>query len=224
MKDITSHELNLLLTGHETAQRAHFWARPLNVAMHAYAIDTATRQAAFLAQLLVESDELRRKEELLNYSPHRLRQLWPHKFPDAASAVRYSHRAQALANHLYGARLGNRGEASGDGWRYRGRGLIQLTGRENYASFSRASGLDALADPDLLLLPEAAARSAAWFWQSRGLNALADQCSGLDAEVTFERICKLVNGGSTGLAQRKARWTRALHVLGLPLPRLEDQS
>lgn len=218
MKDITSDQLALLLTGHDTAQRARFWRAALAAAMGASAIDTPARQAAFLAQLLVESDELRRKEEALHYSPRRLRQVWPHEFPSDAAAAPYGYRPQALANRVYGARLGNRGVASGDGWRYRGRGLIQLTGRDNYASFARTTGLDVLADPDLLLLPHGAARSAAWFWQSRGLNALADHDAGHEGEAAFERISKLVNGGDIGLAQRKARWRRARHVLGLPVP------
>ena len=216
MKDITSQQLALLLTGHDTVCRARFWSAALNAAMQASAIGTPARQAAFLAQLLVESDELRRKEEALNYSPRRLRQVWPHEFSSDAAAASYGHRPQALANRVYGARLGNRGLASGDGWRYRGRGLIQLTGRDNYASFARSTGLDALANPDLLLSPQGAARSAGWFWQSRGLNALADQDGGHDGDAAFERICRLVNGGEIGLAQRRARWQRARHVLGLP--------
>lgn len=221
MKDITEHQLGLLLTGHDAPQRARFWIAALNDAMHMSAIDTPVRQAAFLAQLMVESDELRKREEVLNYSPQRLRQVWPREFPDAASAARYGHRAQALANRVYGARLGNRGEASGDGWRYRGRGLIQLTGRDNYASFARASGIDALGNPDLLSAPPGAASSAGWFWQTRGLNALADQDSPHDGLLAFEHICRAVNGGVTGLEQRMARWRRARRILGLPAPALK---
>lgn len=218
MNDITEQQLALLLTGHDGAQRARFWIASLNAAMRAGEIDTRTRQAAFLAQLLVESDELRHREELLNYAPRRLREVWPHEFPSDAAAAPFGHQAQALANRVYGARMGNRGVASGDGWRYRGRGLIQLTGRDHYASFARSTGLDVLADPDLLLLPDGAARSAAWFWQRRGLNALADHAAGPDGVAAFARICRLVNGGEDGFAQRHTCWRRARDVLGVPEP------
>ena len=216
MNDITTQQLALLLTGHDTAQRARCWNASLNAAMQAGEINTPTRQAAFLAQLLVESDELRHTEEQLNYSPRRLCEVWPHEFPSDAAAAPFGHRAQALANRVYGARMGNRGVASGDGWRYRGRGLIQLTGRDHYASFARTSGLDVLADPDLLLLPDGAARSAAWFWQRRGLNALADHDAGADGAAAFARICRLVNGGENGFALRHRCWRRARDVLGIP--------
>lgn len=216
MNDITEQQLALLMTGHDSAQRARFWIASLNAAMRAGEIDTPTRQAAFLAQLLVESDELRHREEILNYSPRRLREVWPHEFPSDAAAAPFGHQAQALANRVYGARMGNRGVASGDGWRYRGRGLIQLTGRDHYVSFARSSGLDVLADPDLLLLPDGAARSAAWFWQRRGLNVLADHAAGPDDVGAFGRICRLVNGGENGLAQRHRCWRRARDVLGVP--------
>lgn len=221
MNDITTQQLALLLTGHDTAQRARCWNASLNAAMQAGEINTPTRQAAFLAQLLVESDELRHTEEQLNYSPRRLREVWPHEFPSDAAAAPFGHRAQALANRVYGARMGNRGVASGDGWRYRGRGLIQLTGRDHYASFARTSGLDVLADPDLLLLPDGAARSAAWFWQRRGLNALADHDAGADGAAAFARICRLVNGGENGFALRHRCWRRARDVLGIPAPGAE---
>ena len=215
MKELTPQQLGLMLTGHETALRAAHWTAALNAAMRASAIDSAARQAAFLAQLLVESDELRRREEALSYSAARLRQVWPRHFSSDQEALRYAHRPRALANRVYGARMGNRGEASGDGWRYRGRGLIQLTGRDNYARLASSAGIDALANPDLLLLPDGAARSAAWFWASKGLNALADHDAGADGDAVFARISRMVNGGDTGLAQRRLRWKRARQVLGL---------
>jgi putative chitinase len=215
MKDLTPQQLALMLTGHDAALRAGHWIAALNAAMRAAAIDTPARQAAFLAQVLVESDELRRREEALGYSARRLRQVWPHYFPSDDVAARYSHRPAALANHVYGGRMGNRDEASGDGWRYRGRGLIQLTGRDNYARFAHASGVDALANPDLLLLPDGAARSAAWFWQSKGLSTLADRDAGAEGEAGFARIGHIVNGGETGREQRRLRWKWARQVLGL---------
>lgn len=215
MSDITQQQFGQMLTGADIAQRVAQWLEPMNAALRACAIDSAQRQAAFLAQVLVESGELRHKEEALNYSPERLQQVWPQRFPNADIAARYGHQPQALANHVYAGRLGNGDEASGDGWRYRGRGLIQLTGRDNYASFARASGLDALANPDLLLAPEGAARSAAWFWQSHGLNEMADRAAGGDGDAVFVQITRRINGGTTGLDERKACWKRTRHALGL---------
>lgn len=219
MNDITQQQLACMLTGPDIDARAAHWLAPLNAAMAASAIATPVRQAVFLAQLMVESCELRQKEEALNYSPQRLRQVWPGRFPDDAIAARYGHHPQALASHVYANRMGNGDEASGDGWRYRGRGLIQLTGHDNYASFARASGLDALADPDLLLTPDGAARSAAWFWQSKGLNELADQTAGSGGDAVFVQICKRINGGTTGLDERRACWKRTRQALGVPDPR-----
>jgi len=153
---------------------------PLNAAMAEFKINTKLRQAAFLAQLAHESGEFRYVEEL-------------------ASGAAYD--TGSLA-----ARLGNTPEADGDGQRYKGRGLIQITGHDNYAACGKALGIDLLANPDLLEDPDLACRSAAWFWESHGLNELADG-------DRFTMITRRINGGLNGQAQRQAYYVMAQQVL-----------
>jgi putative chitinase len=193
---------------------AALWLAPLNAAMAERAIDSPQRAAAFLAQIAHESGQLRRLEERLGYSAKRLREVWPGRFPTDAVANEYAGNPQKLANRVYAGRLGNGNETSGDGWRFRRRGLIQLTGRSNYTTCKAALGIDLVATPDLLLQPAPAARSAAWFWQSRGLNELADQQPGDDDNQDFIRITRLINGGTVGLQDRLAYWTKARAALG----------
>lgn len=214
MNPLTESQLRSVLGCADADARPGVWRAALNDAMAACEISTAPRQSAFLAQVLHESAELRHLEESLSYSPQRLRQVWPQRFPSDAVAAQYGHAPEKLANHIYASRMGNGDEASGDGWRYRGRGLIQLTGRDNYAALAGAVKLDALAQPELLLQPAGAALSAAWFWQAHGLNALADQASGANADVVFADITRRVNGGLNGLTERRAYWLRARQALG----------
>ena len=212
---ITLDQLLQLLERGDGAERAAKWLAPLNTAMRAGGIDTPGRRAAFLAQVLVESGELQHCDEALNYSAARLRMVWPQHFPNDEVAMRYAHNPQALANRVYANRMGNGNEDSGDGWRYRGRGLIQMTGRDNYAVIARDTGLDVLAEPDLLLEPDGAARSAAWFWSVKGLNALADAADGPHADSEFDQITRRVNGVSYGRDDRLRYWLRALRAFGL---------
>ncbi|MES2739731.1 MAG: glycoside hydrolase family 19 protein [Pseudomonadota bacterium] len=214
MNPITQAQLCAMLTTPNADSHAQLWLAPLNDGMRAGSIDTRARQAAFLAQVLLESGEFHQLQESLNYSPQRLRQVWPQRFPDDASAAAYGHNPQKLANKVYAKRMGNGDEASGDGWNYRGRGLIQLTGRDNYARFSKAMGSNALLVPDLLQEPAGAVLSAAWFWMSNGLNELADKTVGADADTHFTAITRRINGGINGLAQRKTYWERVRAVLG----------
>lgn len=215
MNDMTEQQLCAILVAPDAAARAARWIAALNDCMRACAIDTPERQAAFLAQILVESAELRQIEESLDYSPQRLRQVWPHRFTSDAIAAQYAHNPAALANCVYANRMGNGDEAGGDGWRFRGRGLIQLTGRDNYQALSAAMHIDAVGNPDLLLACAGAALSAGWFWQSHGLNALADQLAGTQADAQFILITRRINGGTLGLQQRQAYWTRARTALGV---------
>lgn len=217
MHIITQQQLHEMLAPTPPDERPDVWTDALNTAMRACAIDTAVRQAAFLAQVLLESGELCHVQEVLNYSAARLRQVWPLRFPTDAEASPFVHNPEKLANKVYANRMGNGDEASGDGWRFRGRGLIQLTGRANYASFASATGTDALHQPDLLLKPAGAALSAAWFWQFKGLNEIADQSLGKEGDACFVKITMRINGATTGLPQRRANWMRARRVLGLGL-------
>jgi putative chitinase len=146
----------------------------------------------FLAQNLHESALLTRLEENLSYSAARLTQVWPGRFPTPASAQPYARNPRALANKVYGGRLGN--VDPDDGWRYRGRGLIQITGRDNYALTQALTGYPLLQCPDLLLEPEPALRSSlAWWLEMIPQEALAD----------VARVTRIVNGGANGLAERR---------------------
>lgn len=215
MNDITPQQLRAMLTTPDADTRATIWVGPLNHCMQLVSISTVTRQAAFLAQVLHESSEFHQLEESLGYSAQRLRQVWPQRFPTDAIAAAYSHNPAKLANHVYANRMGNGDEASGDGWAYRGRGLIQLTGRDNYTRLSQAMEIDALGNPDLLLQPAGAALSAGWFWLSNGLNAVADKTAGSNGEAGFTELTRRINGATTGLQQRLERWQRARKALGV---------
>lgn len=186
-------------------ERAARWNGHLTAAMRRNGITTRTRASAFLAQIGHESASLARTVESLNYSAERLLAVFPRHFaPDEASA--YARQPQRIANRVYGSRLGNGPEASGDGWRYRGRGLIQITGRANYADIGALMHLPLVDAPDLLAELEYAAESAAVYWRSRGCNALADAGD-------FDALTRRINGGLNGQADRHARWERAKRAL-----------
>ena len=194
------------------ASAAPQYLRPLGEAMGRYAIDRPARQAAFLAQLAHESGELRRVQENLNYSWEGLRKVFPRHFRSDAEAQAYDRQPERIANRVYANRMLNGDEASGDGWRFRGRGPIQVTGRENYRKAGQALGFGLESDPDRMLDPATGCLAAAWFWHSRGLNTLADA----DSENGFREITRRINGGFLGLEERIHYWERARQVLGLP--------
>ncbi len=186
--------------------KAASYAGPLNTAMGAYGIDSYEKRSAFLAQVSVESGDLRHTEENLNYSVERLHQVWPRRFPTVASAQPYAHNPEALGNHVYANRLGNGDEASGDGYRYRGRGLIQTTGRANY----RAAGYENR--PDDLANPDSASDSAARFWSTAGLNP---RSATVLPRGAFDSITQTVNGGLNGKDERWSAYGRAVTTFGL---------
>lgn len=202
----------LLAVMPNAAAVADRFLKPLTEAMSRYAIDTPARQAAFLAQLAHESAELRRTQENLNYSWERLRKIFPRYFRSDAEAQAYDRQPERIANRVYANRMLNGDETSGDGWRFRGRGPIQVTGRENYRKSGRALAINLESDPDRLLDPAAGCLVAAWYWHSRGLNALADA----DTEDGFREISRRINGGFVGLQERIHFWERARQALGLP--------
>lgn len=180
---VTAQQLLQILPN--AGPKAGVFAPVLNAAMGARGIVTPARQAAFIAQVGHESGQFRYLRELGN--------------------------DQYLARYDTGtlaARLGNTPAADGDGQKYRGRGLIQVTGLANYRACGEALGLDLVNHPELLEQPQHAAASAAWFWQSRGLNTLADRGD-------FVGITRKINGGTNGLADRQALWERACKVLGV---------
>jgi putative chitinase len=160
----------------------------------------------FLGQICHESGMLERVEENLNYSAERLMAVWPKRFPTVGSAVAFARNPEDLANKVYGGRLGN--VDPGDGWRYRGRGLLQVTGRDNYAAVGKVLGLDLLADPGLLAQPEIALRASIAWWEGN----VPDSVMG-----DIVRVTKRVNGGTIGLQHRQevtAKAGAALDALG----------
>jgi putative chitinase len=183
------------------------WAHAISAAAARFDISTPARLAAFIAQTAHESGHFKRLVENLNYSADGLRKTWPSRF-DEATATAYARHPERIANKVYAGRLGNGDEASGDGWRFRGRGLIQVTGRDNYARCGGALGLPLTVRPQLLEEKEAAALSAAWFWKSNGCNEIAD---GGD----FTALTRRINGGTHGLQDRVRIWSRAKTVLGI---------
>ena len=189
------------------------WLPHISQAAHRYQIDASPRRvAAWLATIAHESARLTTLVENLNYSAQGLAATWPARYADMtgapnASAIRIARKPEIIANLTYARRLGNGNAESGDGWRYRGRGLIQITGRDNYARAGAELGLDLIAHPEQLEQPFLAALSAAEWWHRHGCNILAD--IGDMAEVT-----RRVNGGLTGLDDRLKLYSAALRCLG----------
>ena len=163
-----------------------------------FAINTPLRLAHFLAQCGHESGGFKFKSENLNYSAEILRKVFPKYFPDIVAAKKYERKPEAIASRVYGGRMGNGPEATKEGFKFKGRGYIQLTGKDNYSAFDKAVEDDILANPDLVAT-KYPLLSAAWFWNSRGLNALADKGA---TDVDVPAITKKVNGGTIGLADR----------------------
>jgi putative chitinase len=163
-----------------------------------FEINTPLRLAHFLAQCGHESGGFRLVQENLNYSAKGLMGIFKKYFPTAVLAEQYQRKPEKIANRVYGGRMGNGPEASGEGFKFRGRGYIQLTGKQNYTAFAKSIGEDVVANPDLVASKYPLA-SAAWFFHRNGLHKLADG-GATDAVVT--QITKRVNGGTIGLADR----------------------
>ena len=181
------------------------WLEPLEEAFAKYDISTPKRQAAFIGQCAHESANFKTLQENLNYSAEGLMKTWPSRFPTKDVADQYARQPAKIAGKVYNGRMGNSTEE--EAAKYLGRGLIQLTGKEMYANCGPSIGVDLIGNPDWLLNPKYAALSAGWFWNKKGLNALAD------AE-DFETMTKRINGGLIGLDDRKAKIAKALSVLG----------
>ena len=180
------------------------WLEPLTAAFHRFDISTPERQAAFIGQCAHESGNFKTLQENLNYSAKGLNATWPSRFASEEAAQSFHRNPEKIANKVYSGRMGN--TEVGDGWKYRGRGLIQLTGKDNYRLASDALGVDFVANPDLVLTKENAALTAAWYWNKRGLNKEADA-------KDFTGMTKKINGGILGLSDRVAHIKSALEVL-----------
>ncbi|RCS59709.1 glycoside hydrolase family 19 protein [Parvibium lacunae] len=203
-------------TGAKPANAALYLAH-INSLKDKYAADTAARLAAFLGQVAHESGRFSAVEENLRYSAEALCRVWPSRFHNGDArqllngrrpAADFANKPQAIANYVYANRGGNGPENSGEGWKYRGRGLIQTTLKNNYAQTGIALGLDLINTPELLLQPVHAVQSALYYWQSRGCQYLADANDLLT-------LSRRINGGTNGLAERIELTNRARAVFGL---------
>lgn len=182
------------------------WTEPLEEVFHRYEINTPARQAAFLGQCAHESANFTRLEENLNYSAEGLMRTWPSRFPTLESAKPYHRNPEKIANRVYGGRMGNGTEETGDGWLYHGRGVIQLTGKDNYTLASDALREDFVKFPERVLLPRWAVMTAGWYWNKRQLNKEADAGD-------YTAMTKKINGGLIGLSDRVAHIEQARNTL-----------
>ena len=187
------------------------WVDPLNETFERFNIVTPNQQAAFIGQCAHESGNFRVLEENLNYRAATLLKLFP-RTPRRTwgftpeEAAEYERQPKRIANRIYGNRMNNRDEASGDGFRFRGRGILQLTGAANYHHAGQGLGVDFIMEPDLVATPQYAALTAGWFWDTQRLNALAEAGNWL-------ALTKKINGGTIGLEDRKKHINHALSVL-----------
>jgi putative chitinase len=183
----------------------HKWLGPLEETFAKYDLSTALRQAAFIGQCAHESNNFKVLQENLNYSAEGLMKTWPSRFPTIEIANQYARQPAKIAGKVYNGRMGNTSEEEAS--KYFGRGLIQLTGKENYDNCGKGISVDLINQPQLLVEPKYATLSAGWFFNKKGLNALADVRD-------YETMTKRINGGVLGLDDRKAKIAKALSVLG----------
>jgi putative chitinase len=181
------------------------WLQPLEETFAKYDISTPKRQAAFIGQCAHESANFKVLQENLNYSAEGLMKTWPSRFPTKEIADQYARQPSKIAGKVYNGRMGNTSEE--EAAQFLGRGLIQLTGKENYANCGNSIGVDLIGNPTLLTDPQYAALSAGWFWNKKGLNSLADSGD-------IDTMTKRINGGTHGLDDRKAKIAKAEQVLG----------
>lgn len=197
---VTSTQLEKLKIGVE-------WVDALNETFERFDISTPLRQAAFIGQCGHECGNFKVLEENLNYRAETLMRLWPKRFPTLEVANQYARNPKKIANKVYASRMGNRDEASGDGYRFRGRGCIQLTGHANYFHAGKALGVDFVMEPDLVATPKYAALTAGWFWSTHKCNEFANKSD-------WVGLTKKINGGTIGLDDRIKHINHALSVLG----------
>ena len=204
---------NFILTKEQLAQLIHgnpyvdHWHHAMERCLPDYDINTPPRVAMFLAQCIHESGGFKFLKENLNYRAASLMKVWPRYFPTMEIAQQYANKQEMIANRAYGGRMGNGPEQTGDGWKFCGRGLIQLTGRNNYQAFADSIETDIEEIPAYLQTFEGAVQSACWFWETNKLNTWADQGDVLT-------VTKRINGGTIGLADRQKHYQHALHVMG----------
>ena len=186
---------------------ADHWFEALCEILPDYDINTVPRVAAFLAQTAHESGGYRAIRENLNYKAASLTKVWPRYFPSMDIALAYEKKPEKIANRAYANRMGNGPEESGDGWKFAGKGLIQLTGKDNYTRYAQSTEQTLEEASEHLTTFEGCVQSAAWFWEANNLNQYADNGDILT-------MTKRINGGTIGLEDRKKHYNHALHVLG----------
>ena len=182
------------------------WVDALNETFERFGIVTHAQQASFIGQCGHECGNFKVLEENLNYRAETLMKLWKSRFPTLEIANEYSRNPKKIANKVYASRMGNRDESSGDGFRFRGRGCIQLTGHANYFHAGKACGEDFVMNPDLVATPKYAAMTAGWFWSTHKLNQYADARD-------YVSMTKKINGGTIGLNDRVKHISHALEIL-----------
>jgi putative chitinase len=182
------------------------WVDPLNETFQRFDISTLDRQSSFIGQCGHECGNFKVLEENLNYRAETLMKLWAKRFPTLEVANQYAKNPKKIANKVYSNRMGNRDEASGDGYRFRGRGCIQLTGHANYFHAGQALGVDLVMEPELVATPKYAALTAGFFWNTQKLNQYADSHD-------YVTMTKRINGGTIGLEDRIKHIREALVVL-----------
>ncbi len=200
---ITLNQLKKIIP---TNKEPEAWLEVLVEVLPEYGIDTTKRLAGFLAQTAHESADYKLLEENLNYSAEGLVKTWPKRFT-AATAGAYARKPEKIANKVYSDRMGNGNEASGDGWYFRGRGIKQLTGRDNYTAFGKSVGMTAEKAAEYCATKKGAVESAAWFWKTNNLSKFADAGD-------IVGLTKAINGGTIGIDDRKKRYSNAVAVLG----------
>lgn len=202
--DFTLDKFKAIVTGNPNATH---WYEALCAILPDYDINTVPRVAAFMAQTAHESGNYRAIKENLNYKAESLCKVWPKYFPNIEIARQYAQQPERIANRAYANRMGNGPEESGDGWKFCGRGLIQLTGKSNYERYAQSLeiGLDEASEH--LTTFEGCVQSAAWFWEANNLNQWADAGDILT-------LTKRINGGTIGLDDRIKHYNHAMHVLG----------
>lgn len=194
MTNISSQQLHTLAPNCRTSYREAF--NEADAVLATYGInDIPLRLAHFMAQVLHETDGLTVFRESMNYSSKRMVEVWPTRFANENAAAPYAHNPQALANKVYNGRMGNR-TGTDDGWKFIGRGLLQVTGREDYEKYGGLLGIDMVADPELAIDPRYTLRIAALEWNAKNCNPDAD-------EDSVRKVTRKINGGLTGLASRQ---------------------
>jgi putative chitinase len=194
----------------EQLQKLHIgadWVDALNETFSRFNLTSNNQKAMFIGQCSHECGNFRTLEENLNYKAATLMKLWPKRFPSLEFANQFAGNAKRIANSVYANRMGNRDEASGDGYRFRGRGALQCTGHSTYFHAGKALGVDFVMQPDLVATPKYAALTAGWFWDTHKLNPPSDA-------LDYTKVTKIINGGTIGLDDRIKHVQQALAVLG----------